>query len=170
MNNASKVRLSVFVLLSIVMCIFAVAYSRELYSVLDPIPENEYGKIIIDGADFSGLFKLLGESFRWFVNIIIITSYMFFLTIFNVLAFVLLRLIGIRKNSYSTEEEVIITKRCMWICSAVSYAAGILLTDISFSLYELSLFWELPLMSYVIYISALKRRQLHENEEENYLS
>lgn len=160
MKSKSILRFVAFTIVVIIMCSSSVAYVDEAYGVLHPEKVYSEGNrgIIIDGSDFTVICRIIGTVVSGILDIVVIGTYVAAMILISAIVFALLRIISIRKTTIVTEKEIKYTIRLIWISTAVSFVISIVLTNITFVLCAASLFWQMPLFAYSIYLFPLKKK------------
>ena len=160
MTRNQKIRLGVFlgIVLFLLICSadYAIEYRDLVYSedILFDSPEHMY----VDGADVAGIFQLLTAGANSFVLTVTSFFYVLFVIVGNVIFFLVLRLVAIKKDSEVSESEYKISLRAMLIMSAVVFIISAIITGSGFLLYTFSLFWQIPLFAFLLYILPLGKR------------
>ena len=160
MTRNQKIRLGVFlgIVLFLLICSadYAIGYRDLVYSedILFDSPEHMY----VDGADVAGIFQLLTAGANSFVLTVTNFFYVLFVIVGNVIFFLVLRLVAIKKDSEVSESEYKISLRAMLIMSAVVFIISAIITGGGFLLYTFSLFWQIPLFAFLLYILPLGKR------------
>ena len=76
----------------------------------------------------------------------------------SIIFFLIFRLIAIKKDSEASESEYKISLRAMLILSAAVFLVSVIITGISLIFYTFSLFWQIPLFAFLLYLLPLKKR------------
>lgn len=160
MTKNHKIRLAFFlgIVLFLLVCSadYAVEYRNLIYSndLLFDSPEHMY----VDGADVAGFFQLLTAGANSFVLAFTNFFYALFVTVGSIIFFLILRFAAIKKDSEVSEEEYRISLRAMLILSAAVFLISVMITGISLIFYTFSLFWQIPLFAFLLYLLPLKKR------------
>lgn len=159
MKRTHKARLAAFILITLFLLIFSTLYAKEYRDlVYDGIFGDSPDHIYVDGEDFGGIFRIISAGVESFALTLTIAGYIFFAALENIIFFLILRLIAIKKNSGVSAAEYRFSLRFMLICSGITFLVSVIITGISFAVYSLLLFWQTPLFSYLIYLRILRSR------------
>ena len=160
MTKKNKIRLAFFLgtvlFLLISSADYAIEFRKLVYSgdMMFDSPEHMY----VDGADVAGFFQLLTAGANSFVLAFTSFFYVLFVIIGNVIFFLILRLAAVRKDSEVSEAEYRISLCAMLIGTAVVFLVSAVITGFGLIFYTFSLFWEIPLFGFLIYLLPLKKR------------
>lgn len=166
MSSSEKRRFIAFCIVVVLLCICSAAYTCEVYGLMNPAgTADNIKEINIDGEDFTPVFKLGAFFVQGFVAVITLMSYNVFVLIVNVLLFLALRLITIRKAPYISKKEIVLTGKMIWSSLIVSFILSVVLTEWKFALTAASLFWQMPLSANLIYLPGLKSRYKKLNQK-----
>ena len=136
-NNLDKnawIRIIVFALILIWCSYISIAYSLEANPTGgfdNYIDTSDINDVIIDGADFTMGFRLLGHTlngFLYFTMLILILVCLLVEAVLCVIPTLLIRFIGIKKTSTITPEEYKITKILYFSVIAAAFVIGLILT------------------------------------------
>lgn len=131
LEKAGKVRLVILAIL-IAWCVWCVlAYTNEIHQgdlFRGLINTKAMEGIIVDGADFTGLFRLAGGGLNLITVLLIYGSYLVVMTIMSILPFVVYWFFAIRKRAAVTPEEAELAKNLIGIGGLFGVIVGILIT------------------------------------------
>ena len=160
MTKNHKIRLAFFlgIVLFLLICSadYAIEYRDLVYSedILFDSPEHMY----VDGADAAGFFQLLTSGVNSFVLAFTNFFYALFVFVGSIIFFLIFRLIAIKRDSEASEIEYKISLRGMLILSAAVFLVSVMLAGTSLIFYTFSLFWQIPLFAFLLYLLPLKKR------------
>lgn len=159
MTRNHKIRLAFFIgiVLFLLICsaYYSAAFRNLFYSdQLFDSPDHVY----VDGADVASVFQLMTSAANSFVLTLTSFFYVLFVVIGNIIFFLILRLAAIKKDSEVSGSEYRISLRVMLISTAVIFIVSVVITGFSFVLYNFSLFWQIPLFAFLLYLLPLKKR------------
>ena len=160
MTKNHKIRLAFFLGIVLFLLICSADYAvefRRLVTTGDLIsekPEHMY----VDGADVAGIFNLFATGVESFMLVVVNFFYALFVIAGSIIFFLILRFAAIRKDSEVSELEYKISLRTMLIMSAVGFVISAIITGGGFLLYTFSLFWQIPLFAFLLYILPLRKR------------
>ena len=131
MTNAGKIRITLFIVILLMICYFSVGYTYEIFNTnLEStfIDTARTDSVIIDGTDFTPMFRLFGNGLNSFFEFVTYVIYAVILLLISLFFLLPLRLIGIKKNTRITNQEKKITCSVFAGFLLLSVITGLILT------------------------------------------
>ena len=160
MTTNAKLRLTAFIIITVVLSIFSVMYADEAHSTLYPVTgmTDDMGEIYIDGSDFTRLLTLGIVAFEGLFGFMVCAVYTVIVIFGSLISYLILRFSSIRKTTEITALEWRISLIIFWAVPLVAFIVSIFLTSISFVIFSFLMFAPIPLFASLLYVLALKKR------------
>lgn len=134
MTRESKIRMTVFAIICLIMNYFAVGYMIELYGIFDKnilIDMKDVEDVYIDGADFTPIFKMIGVSANIFVSVFMAGTYGVIIFVISLVLSILFNIIALSRKRQIAPEEYAIAKKIFAAALLISVLLGGLLSHFS---------------------------------------
>ena len=155
-DKAGKIRLIVLALIMAWCAYCVIAYSREIYDL--SIDTKKVGPVLIDGSDFTAIFKGLAAGSNAMVVTSVLGIYAAATAVFTLIPIFLYWLIAIRKAENVSAEEAELAMNICGLAGFISVIGGILITGFASRMPAvlLTLVWLLP--AFPIIVIPLRKR------------
>lgn len=155
MRLEGKIRIAVSSVIMMILAYFATSYLYEFYQLGIKhflVDTSDINDIIIDGSDFTPVFKLLGGGFNGILLVIITGVYAVIILIVGLILLIPFRLIGLNKKRCIEKLEYKIVKCAYVIILTLSFLIGGILTRFSFLilLFLLNAIWGLLVLTFCV--------------------
>ncbi len=134
MTLESKIRMTAFAIICLIMTYFSVGYIFELYDVMENntiVNLDDTEDIYIDGADFTPIFKLIGTGTNIFVSVILTGIYAVIILVTSLVLSILFHIIGLSKKRQPCAQEYYISKIIFITAVIISVLLGGFLSHFS---------------------------------------
>ena len=134
LERAGKVRMVILALI-VAWCTYAtIAYVYEIWN-LDMsngmVDTKNMGPILIDGSDFTALFKIVGTGANGLRIFAVYVAYTIAITLMSAVPLLLYWLIGIRRAKDVVSEEPELARHICGIGACISFIVGVVLNQCS---------------------------------------
>ncbi len=161
MGRSAKIRFGAYLLVLVWLGYCAAAYALEFIEVTAPRSGFGFGKIFIDGSDFTKLFELLSFGADGMINTVVLAVYLVLMLGWSLFCFLILRLASIRKTTEVTQQECRLTN----IAFAIALVLTFIITFLLIGSLLGALLFVLPIpLFWLIYALGLKFHRFDENE------
>lgn len=147
MKPGGKIRIAISIVIMMILAYLATGFLYELYryAIKNAIVDARVKDIVLDGSDFTPIFRLLGAGINAFFVMIMTGIYAGAILIGGLILLIPFRLIGLNKKRCIEKQEYKIVKYAYIIILPLSFLTGGALTRFSFlvPLLLLNAIWEL---------------------------
>ncbi|MBR6256699.1 MAG: hypothetical protein IKR23_04900 [Lachnospiraceae bacterium] len=160
-DKYGKIRLVILLLICLWCAYCVIAYSYEIYNLevsSNLIDVKNMGPMLIDGSDFTGIFKLIGTGSNIMVVSAVLGIYGLATAVMCLVPLILFWFIGIRRAEFVSLSEAELAKNICGIGGVISLIGGILITRFNGRMPAvfLTLIWLLP--SFIIVVIPLRKK------------
>ena len=131
LERAGKVRMVILALI-VVWCTYAtIAYVYEIWNLdmsSGMVDTKNMGPILIDGSDFTALFKIVGTGANGLRIFAVYVAYTIAITLMSAVPMLLYWLIAIRRAKDVVTDEPELARHICGIGACISFIAGVVLT------------------------------------------
>ena len=155
-DRTAKIRLVVLALMMAWCAYCVIAYSREIYDL--SIDTKKVGPVLIDGSDFTDIFKAAAAGSNALVVTAALGGYSAAIAVLTLIPIFLYWLIAIRKAENVSAEEAELAMNICGLAGFISVIGGILITGFGSRMPAvlLTLIWLLP--AFPIIVIPLRKR------------
>lgn len=169
MKSGGKIRIVVSIAIMMVLAYFATGLLYELYryAIKHAMIDTGVKDIIIDGADFTPIFRLLGAGINAVFEMIMTGIYAGAILLTGLILLIPFRIIGLNKKRCIQRSEYKLVKYAYIIVLVLSFLSGGVITRFSMliPLFLLNVIW--GLLAFLLCVLPLKKRSSNSDAGDN---
>ncbi|MGN1119259.1 MAG: hypothetical protein ACI4Q4_02800, partial [Oscillospiraceae bacterium] len=154
-NITLNKRMIAFTIVTAVLCCFSAVMAAGVHNIAIPELAEETGSVTVDGADWTGFFRLTATILEGVIQFIACVVSFVLVTVGTLIAFVVLRFASIRPDSQISGDELDFSRIVLWGFTSGGFFLALALTGFEISWLAGLLFWQIPLFGSLLHIGAL---------------